>query len=88
MSSRVRRFCAADSDQSATVVVKPVISTAVTASGQTIMLPQKDAHAVVTTYTIAKGAKLPEHKHPFIRYAYVLAGTLRVTNTETGGSDV
>ena len=29
-----------------------------------------------------------EHKHPFVRYAYVLTGTLRVTNTETGHSNV
>jgi quercetin dioxygenase-like cupin family protein len=28
-----------------------------------------------------------EHKHPFVRYAYVLTGTLGVTNTETGHSN-
>jgi quercetin dioxygenase-like cupin family protein len=81
--------CAADSDRSSpTVVVKPVASTAVTASGQAIVLPQKDVHVVVTTFAIAKGATLPEHRHPFERYAYVMAGKLRVTNTETGKSDV
>jgi quercetin dioxygenase-like cupin family protein len=31
---------------------------------------------------------LPEHKHPFPRYAYVLAGALRVTNTDTGHSEI
>jgi quercetin dioxygenase-like cupin family protein len=36
---------------------------------------------------IPAGANLPEHKHPFARYAYVQAGTLRVTNTETGRSE-
>jgi len=70
------------------VVVKPVVSTTVTASGQPITLPQKDVHLVVTTYDIAPGANLPEHRHPFARYAYVLSGTLRVTNTETGRSEV
>ena len=76
---------AAPNDRSAPqVVVKPVTSTAVTASGQPITLPQKDAHVVVTTYDIGRGANLPEHKHSYARYAYVLVGTLRVTNTETG----
>jgi quercetin dioxygenase-like cupin family protein len=41
------------------------------------------AHASETDKAI-----LPEHKRPFPRYAYVLAGTLRITNTETGHSDV
>jgi quercetin dioxygenase-like cupin family protein len=33
-------------------------------------------------------AKRPEHEHPYPRYAYVLAGTLRIINAETGHSDV
>jgi quercetin dioxygenase-like cupin family protein len=64
------------------------VSTAVTASGQPIVLPQKEVHIVVLTYDIAKGARLPEHKHPFARYAYVLSGRLQVTNTETGSSAI
>jgi quercetin dioxygenase-like cupin family protein len=71
-----------------TVVVTPVLSTTVTASGQPIILPQKDAQVLVSTYEIAPGATLPEHKHPYPRYGYVLAGTLRVTDTETGKSTV
>jgi quercetin dioxygenase-like cupin family protein len=70
------------------VVVKPVLTTDVTASGQPIALPAKDAQLIVSTYEIAAGVALAEHKHPFSRYAYVLAGTLRVSNTETGKSDV
>jgi quercetin dioxygenase-like cupin family protein len=70
------------------VVVKPVLTTEVTASGQPIALPPKDAQLIVSTYEIAPGAVLPEHKHPFSRYAYVLSGALRVTNAETGKSDV
>jgi quercetin dioxygenase-like cupin family protein len=76
------------SRSAATVVVRPVISTAVTASGQAITLPQKGVHVVATTYDIPRGATLPEHKHPYARYAYVLGGTLRVTNTENGKSEV
>jgi quercetin dioxygenase-like cupin family protein len=79
---------AAQSDQpEAAVVVKQVTSTAVTASGQPITLPQKDVHVVVSTFDIPAVANLPEHKHPFARYAYVLAGMLRVTNVETGKSE-
>ena len=70
------------------VVVTPVAAELATASGQPIILPQHDAQVIVSTYDIAAGAVLPEHKHPFPRYAYVLTGTLRVTNTDTGTSDV
>ena len=66
------------------VVVTPVMTTNATISGQPIVLPQKNAEVVVANYEIAPGASLPVHKHPFPRYAYVLAGTLQVTNTETG----
>jgi quercetin dioxygenase-like cupin family protein len=70
------------------VLVIPVLATAVTASRQPIVLPQHDARVVVSTYDIARDTTLPEHEHPYPRYAYVLAGKLRVTNTETGHSDV
>ncbi len=71
-----------------TVVVTPVLSTTVTASGQPIVLPQKNVQVLVSIYEIAPGATLPEHKHPYPRYGYVLAGTLRVTDTESGKSTV
>jgi quercetin dioxygenase-like cupin family protein len=70
------------------VVVTSVLNATVTATGQKIALPQGDARVSVTLYDIAAHATLPEHKHPFPRYAYVLRGTLRVTNTETGQSHV
>jgi len=73
--------------ESQQVVVKPVLSTTVTSSGQPIVLPQKDAQVVVSTYEIAPGAALPEHKHPFPRYGYVLAGSLRVINDDTGKTE-
>ncbi|PDQ18732.1 cupin [Mesorhizobium sanjuanii] len=69
------------------VVVTPLASRAETASGQPITLPQKNVQVLVSTYDIAAGATLPVHKHPFPRYAYVMAGTLQVTNVETGKSN-
>src|SRR5262245_22553121 len=68
------------------VVVTPLMKTTTTTGGGQIVLPQKDAQVIVSTYDIAPGAVLPVHKHPFPRYAYVLAGHLKVTNTETGKS--
>ena len=68
------------------VIVTPLASTNVTAAGQPIVLPQKDARVIVSQFEIAPGATLPVHKHPHPRYAYVQAGNLRVTNVETGQS--
>lgn len=65
------------------VVVKELVSTTTTASGQPIRLPQGDARLVLSEYTIGPGARLPVHKHPSTRLAYVQAGTLSVTNQET-----
>ncbi|CCV07451.1 Cupin 2 conserved barrel domain protein [Mesorhizobium metallidurans STM 2683] len=69
------------------VVVTPLASRTETASGQPIVLPQKNVEVLVSTYDIAAGATLPVHEHPFPRYAYVQAGTLQVTNVETGKSN-
>lgn len=68
------------------VIVTPLASTGATAAGQPIVLPAKDARVIASIFEIAPGATLPVHKHPFPRYAYVLAGQLRVTNVETGAS--
>jgi quercetin dioxygenase-like cupin family protein len=64
------------------------LSTSVTASGQPIVLPQNNPTVRVPIYEIAPGAVPLEYKHIYLRYGYVLAGTLRVTYTETGKSDV
>ena len=61
---------------------------AATAAGQFIVLCLNPATIVVSIYKTAVGAALREHKHSFVRYAYVLTGRLRVTNTETGRSNV
>ncbi len=71
-------------DAKPAITVTPIVPTDKTASGQPIELPQTHAELIGATYEIAPGAVLPEHKHPFPRYAYVLSGTLAVTNTETG----
>ncbi|RST78606.1 cupin domain-containing protein [Aquibium carbonis] len=68
------------------VVVTPLVSTNVTAAGQPIVLPQKDARVIASLFEIAPGATLPVHKHPSMRYAYVLEGELLVTNVETGAA--
>jgi quercetin dioxygenase-like cupin family protein len=70
------------------VTVTQLLSTTVTSSGQPIVLPQKNAQMVVSSYDIAPGATLPVHKHPYPRYGYVLTRRLRVTNMQTGQSDI
>jgi len=74
------------SAQADDVKVTPLHSTETTASGQPIALPRGDIEVITSTYEIAPGAKLPEHKHPYPRYGYVESGKLRITNTETGKS--
>jgi quercetin dioxygenase-like cupin family protein len=56
------------------ILIPPILNAAVTATGQPILLPSANARVVVAIYNIAPDATLPEHKHPFARYAYVLAG--------------
>ncbi|MFG1395782.1 cupin domain-containing protein [Roseixanthobacter pseudopolyaromaticivorans] len=65
------------------VVVKPIASSTTTASGQPIRFPPGDARVTFSEYVIAPGARLPAHKHPYPRFAYVLAGTLSVTMEAT-----
>lgn len=69
------------------VVVTPIKSTTLTSTGQPIVLPEGEVEVAASIFEIAPGATLPVHKHPFPRYAYVLAGTLLVTNVDTGHSD-
>lgn len=75
--------------QDAPVVVKPVVVDTIfsggqTAAGQPIVLPQGPVQVAFSTYAIAAGAKLPVHRHPFPRYAYVLDGEITVTDVENG----
>ncbi|RJF88499.1 cupin domain-containing protein [Oleomonas cavernae] len=66
------------------VTVTPILSTATTASGQPIALPAGPVTVGVSRYVIEPGAKLPVHKHPSQRYAYVQAGNLTVYDVDTG----
>ncbi|HWW47670.1 MAG TPA: cupin domain-containing protein [Xanthobacteraceae bacterium] len=74
-------------DDAGKIVVRPVLSATETSSGQPIVLPKNNPLVLVSTYEIPPGMVLPKHKHPYPRYGYVLAGTLKVTNLDTGRSD-
>jgi quercetin dioxygenase-like cupin family protein len=74
------------SAQAEGVKVDPMLNTDVTSTGQPIVLPRGHVRVITSIYEIAPGAKLPEHKHIYPRYGYLLSGQLRVTNVETGKS--
>jgi quercetin dioxygenase-like cupin family protein len=76
----------ADAPGQSAVQVTTLSRTAVTSGGEPIELPRRNVEVTFSIYEIAPGARLPEHMHPFARYGYLLAGRLRVTNTETGKS--
>ena len=65
------------------IAVRPIASLDKTASGQPITFPQGPGRVIVAEYVIAPGALLPLHKHPYPRFAYVLQGTLEVTDKDT-----
>ncbi|PSH70183.1 hypothetical protein CU102_03580 [Phyllobacterium brassicacearum] len=65
------------------VTVTPLMKTTRTVSGQPIEMP-KNPEVTASVCEIAPGAELKVHKHPFPRYAYMLSGTLAVTNIESG----
>lgn len=75
-------LCAAE------VTVTPLVTASQTSGGQPIVLPQKNVEVIVSTYTIPPGTKLPEHKHIYPRYGYMLSGTLRISNMETGKDEI
>ena len=58
--------------------MKEIVRTTKNDVGQAITVPSGHLQLVVSTYDIAPGARLPEHKHPFERYAYVIQGDLMV----------
>jgi len=68
------------------VKVTPVVSSTVTMSGQSYNFPQSSSEVVASIYEIDPGVALPIHKHSFPRFGYVISGTLRVENLETGQS--
>ena len=69
---------AANAGEKATVT--QLLSATATASGQQVTVPDHPK-IVVSTYEIPPHARLPVHKHPYARYAYVLSGDLAVVDT-------
>ncbi|MGA0598395.1 cupin domain-containing protein [Enterovirga sp. CN4-39] len=55
-----------------------------TVAGQTIVAPSGPVEISVATYVILPGATLPKHHHDYLRFGYVLSGSLTVTNAATG----
>jgi quercetin dioxygenase-like cupin family protein len=74
----------ANNEATGKVRAKRIHSATTTNAGQPIKLPQGNVEVVVWMYDIPAGSKLPVHKHPSQRYAYVLQGTLQVTDVATG----
>lgn len=70
----------------AKTVVKKLFSGSETALGQKLALPSGNAEVTVLSYEIPPGAKLPVHKHPHPRYAYVLTGRLKVSTGDDSKS--
>lgn len=66
-------------------VSTPVASVGTTIIGQKIAIP-KDPTVIVSTIVFAPGARTPVHKHLYPHYAYVLEGTLTITNVQSGKS--
>ena len=64
--------------------VTQLLSTTATSSGQSIVLPKNDAQIVASIYEGLPSAALQAHNHPYPRYVFVLSGTLRVNNLDTG----
>ena len=64
-------------------VVTEIARTTKTAIGQPITLPQGPVEVVASMYTLAPGVRLPEHKHPYPRYAYILQGQLMVQQADS-----
>jgi quercetin dioxygenase-like cupin family protein len=69
-------------------IVKKIFDSNRTAIGQPIVLPKGNVYVVVSTYDVPPGAKLPVHKHPWPRYAYVLSGQLTVKSADGRHSSI
>ena len=63
-------------------VSTPIDKTTTTWTGQPIALPQGPVQVVSQIVEIPVGGSLGVHKHPYPRFAYVLAGRLKVTNDD------
>jgi quercetin dioxygenase-like cupin family protein len=64
------------------VVVQEVFRAQQLPGAGELRLAQRADTLVVMTYDIPAGTRLPLHRHPFQRHAYVLAGWLRVATPD------
>jgi quercetin dioxygenase-like cupin family protein len=78
--------CATAQDAAVQVATARLYAATTTATGQPIALPKGTAEVVVWMYEVPVSARLPVHKHSSQRYAYVLAGTLRVATADDSRS--
>jgi quercetin dioxygenase-like cupin family protein len=65
-----------------------ILTTTQTASGQPIPSPGGKLQVTATISELAPGEATIVHKHPYLRYDYILEGRLEVTNFVTGKVDV
>jgi quercetin dioxygenase-like cupin family protein len=65
-----------------------ILTTTQTASGQPIPSPGGNLQVTATISELAPGETIIVHKHPYLRYDYILEGRLQVTNFDTGKVDV
>ena len=65
-----------------------IMSTMRTPSGLSIALPKNDVRLIATVLELSSGDKIPQSRHPYSRYAYLLSGALQMTNTRTGKVEV
>jgi quercetin dioxygenase-like cupin family protein len=62
----------------------PILSTQTSIWGQPVMPPPGPVQVTASILEIPAGSSLPVHKHPFLRFGYLLSGRLEVTDIETG----
>ena len=69
---------------------RQLLTTMQTASGQpiTIARPSGPLQVTATISELAPGESTIVHKHPYLRYDYILEGRIQVTNFVTGKVDV
>ena len=82
---------AGSSAQAAKAPAQPglqIATTTQTASGQPIPSPGGPLRVTATISELKPGETTIVHKHPYLRYDYVLEGRLQVTNFVTGKVDV
>jgi quercetin dioxygenase-like cupin family protein len=65
-----------------------LLSTKQTVSGQAIKPPMGPLQVTATISELKPGESTAVHKHPFLRYDYVLEGRLSVKNFDTGKVDI